>query len=75
MIDKFEGKFPRLSKVNSFTLGTNIFYIKKIKSVYVCWDYESKYKVMSTDSRDRLVDWIEKNIKEIKRRIDERSKN
>ena len=71
MLDRYEGDFPKLSKANSLALGKHIFYMKKIGSVYVCWDYKSKIKIVSTDNKPRLIEWLHKRYDEIERRLND----
>ena len=69
MLDKFEGNFPKLSKSNSVVVGKNIIYFKKIKSVYVCWDYKTKIKIIATNDKERLMSWLHSKEKEIEERL------
>lgn len=67
--DRYEDEFPKLSKSNSIALGSHIFYFKKVRGVYVCWDYKTKIKIVSTDNKDRLIEWLKNNIGEIDERL------
>ena len=76
MVDKFEGKFPRLSKSNSIAVDGHIFYVKKVSVIYVAYDYESKFKVaVNANGKEDMFSWLHDNIEEIKRRINEERKN
>lgn len=69
MYEKFEGNFPKLSKSNSIAIGSSIVYIKKVGVVYVAWDYKKKVKLVSTDSKERLIEYLEKNKTEMEKRL------
>lgn len=69
MLDKFEGDFPKLSKSNSVVIGNSIIYFKKVKGVYVAWDYKTKIKIVATDSKERLLTWLRYKEKEIEERL------
>jgi len=70
MIDKFEGEFPKLSKVNSLAIRSHIIYFKKFQGSFVAWDYKTKIKIVATDNKERLKVWLIENEDEIVRRID-----
>jgi hypothetical protein len=69
VLDRFEGDMPKLSKVNSLGIGKHIFYMKKIGGSYVAWDYKSKIKIVATDNKPRLIQWLQDNYKEIVERL------
>ena len=71
MLDKYEGNFPKLSKSNSLVVDGLMFYIKKIGKSYVAWEYKSRIKIVATDNKERLIDWLHINNEEIKRRLNE----
>ena len=71
MLDKYEGNFPKLSKSNSLVVDGLMFYMKKLNGSYIAWEYKSKIKIVATDNKERLIDWLYKNIKEIQGRLDE----
>ena len=71
MLDKYEGNFPKLSKSNSLVVDGLMFYTKKLNGSYIAWEYKSKIKIVATDNKERLIDWLYKNIKEIQGRLDE----
>jgi len=64
-------EFPNLTASNSFVAEGMIFYCEKEDTVYVCWEYKSRYKIASFATKDVAKEWIYKNIKKIKVRIDE----
>ena len=66
MLDKYEGNFPKLSKSNSLVVDGLMFYMKKLNGSNIAWEYKSKIKIVATDNKERLIDWLYKNIKEIK---------
>ena len=69
MLDKYEGNFPKLSKSNSLVVDGLMFYMKKLNGSYIAWEYKSKIKIVATDNKERLIDWLYKNIKEIQGRL------
>ena len=69
MYDTFEGNFPKLSKVNSLALGSNIIYIKNIDGGYVAIDYKTKIKIVATTSKERLINWLHINKDKIEERL------
>ena len=69
MLEKFEGNFPKLSKSNSVVVGNNIIYFKKVKGVYVAWDYKTRIKIVATDSKERLLSWLQSKDIEIEERL------
>jgi len=71
VLDKYEGNFPQLSVVNSLVVDNLIFYIGKVGSIYVAWEYKTKIKIVATDNKPRIQQWLKDNIVEIKRRLDE----
>jgi hypothetical protein len=71
MLDKYEGNFPKLSKSNSLVVDGLMFYMKKLNGSYIAWEYKSKIKIVATDNKERLIDWLYKNIKEIQGRLSE----
>ena len=69
MYDKFEGDFPKLSKSNSLAVGSSIIYIKKIGKSYIAWDYKTRIKVVATDSKERLIDYLNINKNKLEERL------
>ena len=72
MYDRFEGDYPKLSKVNSFTCGGLLFYIKKHDGSYIVWEYKTKIKIVATDKKDRALDYIHDRIDELKKRLNDK---
>ena len=71
MHDKFEDSFPKLSKANSFSSGGLLFYVKKFQGSYVVWEYKTKIKIVSTDSKVRAIEYVNERIDELIRRMNE----
>lgn len=71
MNNKFEGDFPKLSKSNSLVLGEYIIYIKKIDTSYVAFEYKTRLRVVATDSKERLIEYLIKNKDKLDRLIKE----
>lgn len=72
MYDRYDGEFPKLSKVNSFASGGRIFYIKKVENIFVVYDYVTKLNIAVTvHDKEFIIDWIIKNIDKVKDRINE----
>ena len=72
MVSLFEGDIPKLSKINSCSAGGLVFYIKKIDNIYVAYEYKSKVQVNESFEKQALIDWINRNIDEIKERLNGR---
>lgn len=68
-VQRWEGDFPRLSKSNSFTLDGRKFYMKKIDGIYVLFDVETRVKVLATTTKERAIEYIERNIEECQQRL------
>lgn len=69
MYDKFKGDFPKLSKSNSLVVGPNIIYIKKMNGSFIAFDYITKIKIVATDGKQRLIDWLHINKDKIEDRL------
>ena len=72
MVSRYEGDFPRMNKNNSITADGMLFYVKKIDKLFVAYEFKSKIQVNESFDREKLFVWLEANIVEIKRRIDDK---
>ena len=75
MVNRYEGDFPRMNKNSSIAVDGMLFYIKKIDKLFVAYEFKSKIQVNESFDRDKLLIWLEANIIEIKRRINETNSN
>ena len=75
MVNRYEGDFPRMNKSSSIAVDGMLFYVKKIDKVFVAYEFNSKIQVNESFDRDKLFVWLEANIVEIKRRINEANSN
>ena len=75
MVNRYEGDFPRMNKTSSIAVDGMLFYVKKIDKVFVAYEFKSKIQVNESFDRDELFVWLEANIVEIKRRINEANSN
>ena len=74
MVNRYEGDFPRMNKTSSIAVDGMLFYVKKIDKVFVAYEFKSKIQVNESFDRDKLFVWLEANIVEIKRRLNENQK-
>ena len=75
MVNRYDGDFPRMNKTSSIAVDGMLFYVKKIDKVFVAYEFKSKIQVNESFDRDKLFVWLEANIVEIKRRINEADSN
>lgn len=73
MIERID-KFPSLSSVNSIVILGSLYYLKKVGNIYSAWDYKSGLKVVSCQTKQKLISFLEKKNYEIRKRIDEHEK-
>ena len=64
-----------MNKTSSIAVDGMLFYIKKIDKLFVAYEFKSKIQVNESFDRDKLFVWLEANIVEIKRRINEANSN
>ena len=71
LVQTHSGEFPKLSKSNSIAIDGLLFYIKKVGNIYVAYEYKTKLQIIPAVSKEKLIQWIENNIKRIKDGIKE----
>lgn len=61
LVELFEGEFPRLSKVNSHVVGSNVFWLQRqgTTQVYVVWNVKTRQKLFACAPRDKAIDVLE----------------
>lgn len=68
VVEKIES-LPKINKSNSLIVFDMTFYIKKVLTSYVAWDIGTGYKIVATDNKTRLAEYLFDNYDEIKKRI------
>lgn len=67
----YEDDIPKLSKANSFAKNGLAFWLKTERGVCVAYEYKTKRNIaVHIKGKDALVSWIDKNIDEIKTRLE-----
>ena len=74
---KYQLDFPKLSVINSYIKDGVIFYITKknhngkVSPFYVAYEYDTKVKITFFKKKEDLINFLENNINEIKKRLGE----
>jgi len=73
----YQGDIKKLTKSNSYMVDNLIFYIVK-KDIYqkpipfyAAYEYKSKYLVNFSKDKNKLINWLERNIDKIKIKLEE----